>query len=193
MGLKEIAKRLRNVSDKKVIHENDTIERFILPIIRVAEWDVDSINPLILRRGNQDRTSRHRRFDIELYSPLNDAPRFIFECKRLSDNILLEGKGDARNREDGSDFVRQLKNDCLSGNFCFKHDWTIPILTNGEKWVIFKTEFTNQYHANEAISASNYSNFIEVESSITDDDFEGKIIKVLKDQSAEQPHAQGCS
>ena len=40
MGLEEITKRLRNVSDKKVIHENDTIERFIVPIIRVAEWDV---------------------------------------------------------------------------------------------------------------------------------------------------------
>ena len=191
MSLEEITKRLRNVSDKKLIHENDTIERFIVPIIRVAEWDVDSINPLILRRGNQDRTSNHRRFDIELYSPLNDVPRFIFECKRLSDNIILEGKGDSRNREDGSDFVRQLKNDCLSVNFCFKHGWTIPILTNGEKWVVFKTEFTNQCRSNEAISASNYSNFIEVESSITDDDFEGQISRVLKDQSAEKPHVQG--
>ena len=180
MNIAEITDRLRSVPDKREIHEYDTIERFVIPIIEIAEWDIHSISPLFLRRGNQDRTSIHRRFDIELYRSIEAAPRFVFECKRLCDNINPIGKGDARNTNDQSDFVRQIKNDCLSGNFRFKHGWTSPILTNGEKWVIFKDEFTNLNRANEPISDANYSDFVEAESSLTDTDFKDKIMSILK-------------
>jgi hypothetical protein len=184
MDIAEIIHRLRNVPDKKEIHEYDSIERFVVPIIEIAEWDIHSISPLILRRGNQDRISKHRRFDIELYHSIQAAPRFVFECKRLCDNINLIGKGDLRNLSDQSDFARQIKDDCLSGNYRFRHGWTSPILTNGEKWVIFKGEFTNPTRANEVISNANYNDFVNAESSLTDPDFEDKIISFLKYKGA---------
>jgi len=189
VDIPKIIERLGNVPDKQQIHEYDSIERFVVPIIEIAGWDIYSIQPLILRRGNQDRTSKHRRFDIELYHPLQGAPRFVFECKRLCDGINLIGKGDLRNLGQ-SDFVRQIRDDCLSGNYRFMEGWTSPILTNGEKWVIFRGEFTNPARANEAISNVNYNDFVEAESSLPDADFKDKIISILKYQGTEQPHAQ---
>lgn len=191
VDIPKIIDRLTNVSDKKQIHEYDSIERFVVPIIEIAGWDIHSVKPLILRRGNQDRISKDRRFDIELYHSIQSAPRFVFECKRLCDNINLIGKGDLGNSSQ-SDFVRQIRDDCLSGNFRFRNGWTSPILTNGEKWVIFKDEFTNPARANEVISNANYNDFVNVESSLTDADFEDKIISFLKYKVIKN-HAQGRS
>lgn len=185
MEISELVEKLSTIDDKEIIYENDTIERFIVPIIKIAGWDIHSVHPLILRRGNRANSS-NRRFDLELYSRSNDKfPKFVFECKRLSEQISLIGKGCVKNLKDQKDFVCQLKNDCLSPNFCFSYDLTIPVLTNGEQWVVFTTELANKKRANESISESNYSDFIKMELSITDNDFEGKIINVLKEESAE--------
>ncbi len=181
MTINDIKIRLNNIADETNIYEPDTIERLIIPVINIAGWDVDSINPMYLKRGNQNTKGSARRFDIELYCPQEMSnPRFVFECKRLNANILVMGKGASSNTADDTDYVRQLRNYCLDPKFNFSSACTVPILSNGKKWIIFKPAFSNRDHANENITTDNYSDFIAVEANLTDEDFETKIIKILK-------------
>jgi len=181
MTIDDVRSRLRTAAlNKDEIHELDTIERFIIPIIEIAGWDINSIDPMYLKRGNRDNTSSNRRFDIALYCPREPAiPRFVFECKKLSENITILGKGSSTNTSDDSDYIRQLRNDCLNPKFKFGANWTIPILSNGVKWIIFKEAFTDTVRATENFTTNNVSDFIAAEADLDEGDFEAKIVTKL--------------
>jgi len=176
------AKRTANNFD-----EQDTVERIIVPVIKLSGWDIDSIDPFYLHRKNADTLSNHRRFDLELHCPCKQNPKFVFECKSIRDNIRLIGKGASNNRNDGSDFVRQLRNYCLNGNHSFEPDWSVPILTNGCNWVIFTSTFTDKDRKNEKISKHNFKDFVRCASSVSDQDV-SQIIEILKCSNAEPTH-----
>lgn len=163
--------------------ELDTIERFVTPVLELSGWSIESLNPMYLLRGNRDNRSANRRFDIELYLPTNEYPKFVFECKKLHANIQLIGKGSSDNLSDHSDFVRQLRNDCLNSNFKYKPGWSVPVLTNGQHWIIFKKAFTDNKRKNENISEQNMNDFILTDCNIGDDNFT-KIIETLRFKDA---------
>ena len=186
VNLNQIRQRLNNAKSLEIFDELDTIERLIVLVISLVGWQVDSITPMYLQRGNRDNRSSHRRFDLELYLSQKESPRFVFECKSLNSPIKLLGKGAPSNTSDHSDYVRQLRNDCLSNNFSYKLNWTSAVLTNGEQWVIFGPTFVENGRKEESISEENKSDLIQLDCQIKEADFEQKINKYLSKLVAEQ-------
>jgi len=187
MNIEAIIKRIDEAKITPNFDEQDTVERIIVPIIKLSGWDIDSIHPFYLRRKNADTRSAHRRFDIELHIPGKYNPKFVFECKSIRDNIRLIGKGASNNTNDDSDFARQTRNYCLDGNHSFEPGWSVPILTNGCNWVIFTSTFTDKYRKNENISKHNFNDFVLCHSSVSDQDF-SQIIEILKYSNAVPTH-----
>jgi len=183
MNIETIIKRIDEAKRTPNFDEQDTVERIIVPVIKLSGWDIDSIDPFYLRRKNADTRSAHRRFDIELHFPDKQNPKFVFECKSIKDNIRLIGKGASNNINDDSDFVRQLRNYCLDGNHSFEPDWSIPILTNGCNWVIFTSTFTDKDRKNENISKHNFNDFVRCDSSVSNQGF-SQIIDILQYSNA---------
>lgn len=131
------------------LSEIDTQVLFVEPILERAGWDIK--NPLAIRRANRDNQSSH--FDIEAYLDFGGQSilRLAIECKSIHnseyniDRLLTGGNIGAlissnngwKNRD--KDGVGQIRKYCLS-YMQFEKNRTIPIITNGFSWTIFRTE-----------------------------------------------------
>ncbi|MCG6534388.1 MAG: hypothetical protein L7F78_06775 [Syntrophales bacterium LBB04] len=186
MDIIDIIKRLSQANSAPGFDEQDTVERIIVPVIELAGWDIDSINPFYLRRKNTDNKSDHRRFDLELYTFDNEKPKFVFECKSIKVNFQLIGNGASKNTST-SDYPRQLRNYCIDGNHLFDRNWSVPVLTNGYEWVIFTSTFTDNDRIDENITEANFNDFIIYKRFLLDTNF-SDIIEYLKTPTAEPPH-----
>ena len=187
LNLEILIERVNQATRIRSFYEQDTVERIVVPVIKLAGWDVDSIDPFYLRRKDTATRGHRRRFDLELHIPDHDKPKYVFECKSIKSNIQLIGKGASKNIDDDSDFARQLRNYCLDGNHLFEQNWSVPILTNGREWVVFTSSFTDVARKDENISKENFNDFIVCKRCMIDRDF-SDIFKYLKDPTAEQPH-----
>lgn len=160
--------------------ELDTIERFVIPVVRMAGWEVDPLEPFYVRRGKPDHKSCYQKFDLELWEHNSHYPKFVFECKNIFTEICLIGKGASSNKKDQTDFIRQLRNYCLDSNFCFNSAHTTPVLTNGHRWILFTQAFTDPSRKDENITVDNRDELIAQDSCLEDANFEQTIINVLR-------------
>jgi hypothetical protein len=181
--LRTCLQQARNIAS---FSELDTIERFVIPVLRMAGWEVDLLEPFHVRRGKPDNKSCRRKFDLELWVANADYPKFVFECKNISEEILLIEKGASSNRKDSTDFARQLRNYCIEGHHCFCSNYTTPVLTNGDRWILFTQAFVDSRRKEEIITVINKGELIAEDSSLDKDDFEHTIINALR----RPPHQQ---
>lgn len=185
LRLKQLIKYYdKAITIKESFYELDTIERLIVPVLRIAGWKTDSVLPLFLKRDNGDNRSSNQTFDLQLFV-INDLqnPKFVFECKRLEEDIIIEGKGASCNTKDPKDFIRQMRNYCTDGTHVFKNGYSIPVLTNGFQWVVFTREFVCKNRINENINGNNRNDFILSEAKLNDPDFDKKIIGTLRKEN----------
>ena len=181
MNIEDLRNNLERCSQLASLCEADTIERFIVPVLKLANWPIDSINPLYLKRGNR-ATRGNRTFDLELWRGDSPSPSFVFECKNLSCKISLLDRGALSNTTRlHSDYARQLRKDCVNTQFSCDPLSTIPVLTNGRVWMIFKSAFIcpGQINENININSNNYNDFVKAKCSLSDSGFEENIISEL--------------
>ncbi len=194
MNLKILRKRLALARKLAGFDEPDTIERLVVPVLEIAGWPVNDLNPMYLRRGNRDNRSSQRVFDLQLHADGRADPLIVIECKKLSSTIFLEGKGASCNTKDQYDFVRQLRNDCLNPRFSCRRSLTTPVLTNGEHWIIFNSAFLDPERKDENISKMNFTDFVQHSCSLGDKMFEKSIVEALQKGTPNNPmHADGNS
>lgn len=179
LTLSEIIDRFRQAEPIENFHELDTIERLVVPVLALADWNIDLLEPMLLQRGNSDRRSEHRRFDLQLFKPENPAPRIVIECKEVRTQLNWEGYGWSKRQ---TDHLRQLRVYCNNGSFKFLQGWTQPILTNGDRWIIVSEAFISTTHLATGITAENKDTFIVADCRLTDPQFPDTIINRIKDQ-----------
>lgn len=186
-----IYKKIKEFLDENKISEIDTQVILIEPVLSLAGWDI--FDPATFKRTNRD--TKNPMFDIELHN--KGKLRIAIECKSLKSdeksdefNIKkLKGKSQVgrlklKNKKAGTDpkwynigkdGVGQLRAYCKNYKH-FQSD-TTAVLTNGYEWVIFdNTEYLKEENLKKRIK----ENCIKGQSALNEPDFEGKIIKLLK-------------
>lgn len=186
MELVEIQKRLAQAQNLTRLYEPDTIERFIVPVLSILGWDVDTLMPPQLLRGNNNNAT-NRRFDVQLHIPNESLPAIVLECKSLNEHIVIEGKSAADNRNEKA-FARQLRNYCLSTKHSFRRGYTVPVLTNGRQWYLFKEKFVDPRYRNEEISQQNWDDYVLVETALDSEDFLAVLQPHLAYKAAKERH-----
>ena len=110
-------------------HELDTVERLVVPVLATLGWDVDSIDPKILVRGN--RANRGPRlFDLNLYS--GGRLCVALECKAIAHGYKSHDTSSNKSSDQSSS--SQLLSYCTH-DYGFETGVTIPVWTNGRLWV----------------------------------------------------------
>ena len=199
-GWNEILKNLKRMRDyenekkyeknceenySKKISETDTQILLVEPVLSLAGYDI--YDPKIVKRASRGKNTRE--FDIEIYK--NGKLFLAIEVKSLGssefniDKILEESsksnvgkltKQNSRWTNSSGDGVGQLRAYCVNWPSKVNND-TIPVLTNGEKWVLFDlSAFINKNNLEQGI---NRDMVVEAKS-ILDKDFFETIIERIK-------------
>lgn len=113
-------------------HESDTVERLVVPVLEALGWNIDSIAPKSLVRGNR-ANSGHRLFDLNLYA--DNHLCVALECKAISQGYKSNDCTSSPKISDQSS-SKQLLSYCTR-DYGFETDFTIPVWTNGRLWVIY--------------------------------------------------------
>ena len=148
----------------KLFHEQDTIERLIVPILQSIGWNVDAEEKPQLIRGNRDHKSDHRNFDLNIYKDIEHRNLSIaIECKKVDEsfefpeselNKLNKSTKRARRpngekgKKDVSEFhgLGQLLRDYLNkiqfgrvkSGERIMNGRTVAVWTNGCQWVVVR-------------------------------------------------------
>lgn len=80
MSLQEILHCAGQLQQEECYCEQDTIERVIVPILRLIGVEVDKISPIVLVRGNR-AWGRSKKFDLNVYR--DGELKIAIECKEL--------------------------------------------------------------------------------------------------------------
>ncbi len=163
----ELEKRLKRVENyeqhpERKLSEVDTQVLFVEPVLKAAGWDIS--DPYQVKRADR---SKKIQFDVECYSTdekKNTQLYLAIEVKAYSsqefniddicDNNKEVGKlvpcnGVLKNKE--GDGVGQLRWYCLNYP---DFGQAKPILTNGQRWAVFKKNFLKKEKAGEKVSCS---------------------------------------
>jgi hypothetical protein len=149
-------KRYENSIDKRKVSEMDTHAILVEPVLEASGWNI--YNPFVVKRADRSSKVKNIQFDIECYTTCEYGNRQLYlaiEVKAYSsiefniDNIRKKKIGKLRKkngayRNTNRDGVGQLRQYCLNRtNF----GTAKPVLTNGQRWVIFKGDFLNEAKA----------------------------------------------
>lgn len=184
IGITQLIARLQQVEGNRDFHELDTIERLIVPVLVLAGWDTDCITPMELVRGNRSNRGKRRRFDLQVFASTKTTPRIAIECKHV--NAPIEWNGYGWRETDAKDFLRQIRNDCSSGRFPYEAGWTIPVVTNGKRWILLTDAFIQTQGMNGGIVEQSKSQFILADGCLCDADFAETVMARLTKESANQ-------
>ena len=173
-----------------MLSEIDTQILLIEPILQIADWDI--LDPSIVKRAS--RSNSKQEFDIEIYESINNPPRvkIAIECKSLdspefnADKIpngigkLVQKYKKKKNAyywaNKSRDGIGQIRAYCA--NYAhYNPDYTIPVMTNGCEWLIFKS---SQFANDSRLSSPVTNDDIFRRAKLTDDDFQDKIVNSLK-------------
>lgn len=189
MEVTEIRERLTQSQRLSRFYEPDTTERLVVPVLSILGWDVDTLTPPQLIRGNRDNRSASRLFDVQLHVSGSHCPAVVLECKSLGDQIVVQGRAASDNSHKKA-FARELRNNCLSEDYSFRQGYTVPVLTNGRQWYLFTDKFVDPRHQNEEITDRNWDDYVLVETTVEEEQFISSLQPYLTYSTAEQKHGE---
>lgn len=155
--LEQACMELLPMTKNKVFHEQDTIERLIVPTLRYLGWNVDGISEGQLVRGSRDMRSSCRNFDLNLYKDIGSGCLSVgIECKPVSKEVpkVLFPRSKKTNVQ-SSDLpgIFQVVVDYFSTAFGVfnrakgvKYGYTAAIWTNGRSWIVLRKQFEACIH-----------------------------------------------
>jgi hypothetical protein len=150
--LAAILSRAKAMSDEKNRRwsEIDTQVLLIEPVLDLAGWNL--LDYKQVRRVS--RAKNGQEFDIGLYGPDPDHVKIAIECKSLGNHWCripqtLANIGQLTNGGDSTnprwlhdwkkcDGIGQLRSYCFNYTKTFREAYSIPLLTDGWDWIIFK-------------------------------------------------------
>ena len=162
-----VCRSLMEWTGNELLHEQDTIEHLIVPILRSVGWDVDCVAKPQLVRGNRDNKSDHRSFDLNIYKDIDGLNLTIaIECKKITVDFLspecevesllygnsdvCERSKDKSKKKDVSDlpglgqllrdYLDEMKFGRVKSGAKVLCGQTVAVWTNGRTWVLVRGE-----------------------------------------------------